>query len=253
MPFVINAHPPTDHPYSGDAEWRIVSPGYFDTFRIPQLRGRLFTDRDDSGAAPVVLISETMAKEFWPQSDPLGELITIGGKFMGPEFEEPPRQIIGVVADVRDIGLNTSPEPTMYVPIPQLSDGITAILSRRWSLTWAVRTKVAPYTLNAAVQRELRAAAHPGLGRQDQALSWSRPLRLRAARMARPARVRMRSRKPCVFARRRLFGWNVRLLTGAPGRDHVAGTLDVGVRFSDSPQVTIWNPAVWQPCPADET
>src|SRR6516162_11175543 len=60
--------------------------------------------------------------------------------------------------------------------------------------------------------------------------------------MARPARVRMRSRKPCLLARRRLFGWNVRLLTGAPGRDHVAGTLDDGVRFSDSPQATIWNP-----------
>ena len=67
-------------------------------------------------------------------------------------------------------------------------------------------------------QRELRAATHPGLGRQDQALSRSRPLCLRAARTARPARVRMRSRKPCVFARRRLFGWNVRLLTGAPGK-----------------------------------
>jgi hypothetical protein len=67
-------------------------------------------------------------------------------------------------------------------------------------------------------QRELRASTHPGLGRQDQALSRSRPLRLRAARTARPARVRMRSRKPCVLARRRLFGWNVRLLTGAPGK-----------------------------------
>jgi hypothetical protein len=67
-------------------------------------------------------------------------------------------------------------------------------------------------------QRELRTAAHPGLGRQDQALSRSRPLCLRAARTARPARVRIRSRKPCVFARRRLFGWNVRLLTGTPGK-----------------------------------
>ena len=102
-------------------------------------------------------------------------------------------------------------------------------------------------------QRELRAAAHPGLGRQDQALSRSRPLRLRAARMARPARVRMRSRKPCVLARRRLFGWNVRLLTDAPGRDHVMGTLDEGVLFSDSPQATIWNPAVCQACPAAGT
>jgi len=102
-------------------------------------------------------------------------------------------------------------------------------------------------------QRELRATAHTGLGRQDQALSRSRPLRLRAATMARPARVRMRSRKPCVLARRRLFGWNVRLLTGAPGRDHVAGTLDEGVRFSDSPQATIRNPAVCQAFPAAGT
>ena len=69
-------------------------------------------------------------------------------------------------------------------------------------------------------QRELRATAHTGLGREDQALSRSRPLRLRAATMARPARVRMRSRKPCVLARRRLFGWNVRLLTGAPDRNN---------------------------------
>jgi hypothetical protein len=63
-------------------------------------------------------------------------------------------------------------------------------------------------------ERELGAVSHPGLGRQDQALSLSRPLCRRAARTARPARVRMRSRKPCVLARRRLFGWNVRLLTG---------------------------------------
>jgi len=67
-------------------------------------------------------------------------------------------------------------------------------------------------------QRKLCAAAHAGLGWQDQALSLSRPLCRRAARTARPARVRMRSRKPCVLARRRLFGWNVRLLTEAPGK-----------------------------------
>jgi ABC-type antimicrobial peptide transport system permease subunit len=64
-----------------------------------------------------------------------------------------------VVGDVRDIGLNSSPEPTMYVPIAQLSDGITAILNRRWSMTWAVRTKVAPYSLSTEIQRELRAAS----------------------------------------------------------------------------------------------
>ena len=70
---------------------------------------------------------------------------------------------------------------------------------------------------SAAAYRDLEIATptHPRRGRQHrgQAESRSRPLRRRAARMARPARVRIRSRKPWVLARRRLFGWKVRLLT----------------------------------------
>jgi len=99
-------------------------------------------------------------------------------------------------------------------------------------------------------ERELRAPAHPGLGRQDQALSLSRPLCRRAARTARPARVRMRSRKPCVLARRRLFGWNVRLLTGAPGMRIVTTRAHNNVRPADSSQATIWKTAVCQASPA---
>jgi hypothetical protein len=99
-------------------------------------------------------------------------------------------------------------------------------------------------------QRELRAPPHPRLGRQDQALSRSRPLCLRAARTARPARVRMRSRKPCVRARRRLFGWNVRLLTGAPGAGIVTARRRDDVPSADSSQATIWKTAVCQASPA---
>jgi len=87
-----------------------------------------------------------------------------------------------------------------------------------------------------SARRRIRAAAGskgdlPFLrrGGADQALRRARPLRRRAARTARPALVRMRSRKPCVLARRRLFGWNVRLLTGTPGT--VSGLL--GTRESD--------------------
>lgn len=98
---------------------------------------------------------------------------------------------------------------------------------------------------------EVRAPPHPGRVRQNQALSLSRPLRLRAASTARPARVRMRSRKPCVFARRRLFGWNVRLLTGAPEIDSkVVGFAPVHPATS---QVTIWNTFVCQASPAAAT
>jgi len=60
--------------------------------------------------------------------------------------------------------------------------------------------------------------------RVDQTLTRARPFRRLAARMARPARLRMRSRKPCVLARRRLFGWNVRLLTGTPDSGRSGGS-----------------------------
>src|SRR6202012_3767636 len=75
-------------------------------------------------------------------------------------------------------------------------------------------------------RRRIRAAAGskadlpcPRLGHAGQTLILARPLRRRADRTARPALVRMRSLNPCVLARRRLFGWNVRLLTGTPGTE----------------------------------
>ena len=70
----------------------------------------------------------------------------------------------------------------------------------------------------SAQLREASAITAAKNGCAGQTLTRARPLRRRAARTARPALVRMRSRNPCVFARRRLFGWNVRLLTGAPER-----------------------------------
>src|SRR5437879_4016785 len=78
--------------------------------KSPLIRGRMFTDRDDGSAPGVVLINEGLAKQFWPNSDPVGQRITIG-KGVGPEFEEPPREIIGIVGDVRNQGLDNKPDP----------------------------------------------------------------------------------------------------------------------------------------------
>jgi putative ABC transport system permease protein len=158
LPFTIEGRPLTDGPYHGGANWRNVSPGYFDVFRIPLRRGRMFTDRDDYRAPGVVLVNEAMAKQFWPHSDPVGERIEIG-KGVGPEFEEAPRQIIGVVADVRETGLNNNPEPVMYIPIVQLTDSLTALNNKVISTTWVIRTKTEPYSLSADIQRELRVAS----------------------------------------------------------------------------------------------
>ncbi len=99
-----------------------TSPGYFDVFRIPILRGRDFTDDDTASAPGVVLINQAMAKKYWPKEDPVGQQLLIG-KGVGPQFEEPARQIIGVVSDIRDGGLNRDPQPLMIVPLAQVTDG----------------------------------------------------------------------------------------------------------------------------------
>jgi putative ABC transport system permease protein len=158
LPFTIEGRPLTNGPYHGGGSWHIVSPRYFEVFRIPLLRGRVFTDRDDGGAAPVVLINEGLAKQFWQNSDPVGQRITIG-KGVGPEFEEPPREIIGIVGDVRNQGLDNNPDPIMYVPVAQVKDGVTALNNRIIPITWSVRTSVEPNSLSKEIQEELRTAS----------------------------------------------------------------------------------------------
>jgi putative ABC transport system permease protein len=158
LPFEIEGRPPSDPSNAPGAGWRTISPSYFDVFRIPLLRGRLFTDRDDAAAGRVVVINEGLAKQFWPKGDAVGQRILIG-KGVGPEFAEPTREIIGVVGDVRNQGLGNNPDPIMYVPVAQVTDGVTALNNKIIPLTLLVRTKIQPFSLSGDIQRELRAAS----------------------------------------------------------------------------------------------
>jgi putative ABC transport system permease protein len=155
LPFNIEGRPLSDGPYTGGGGWRSVAPGYFEVYRIAVLAGRAFTERDSAAAEPVVVINESMAKQFWPKGDALGSRITIG-KGMGPQFAEPPREVIGIVADVRDGGLNNTPFPEMYVPTAQVPDAVTALDNGIEPLVWLVRTRVEPHSLITEIQRELR-------------------------------------------------------------------------------------------------
>jgi len=158
LPFTIVGRPPTNGPFTGGGSWRSVSPGYFDVFRIPLLRGRTFTDRDDGPAEPVVVINEAMAKQFWPKGGEIGARITIGG-FGGAAFVDSPREIVGVVGNVRDDGLNFDPSPTMYVPLAQVNDTLTALDASLIPMQWLVRTRVEPHSLASQISRELRDAS----------------------------------------------------------------------------------------------
>src|SRR5690242_16348736 len=118
-------------------------------------RGRTFTDRDARGAPPVVIINESLAKQFFKDSDPLNERLIIGHS-MREFVDDPPRQIVGVAADVRDGGLNLDPQPTMYVPQAQIPDAAAALNARLTPVAWVVRTRSSPYSVSAAVQEQLR-------------------------------------------------------------------------------------------------
>jgi putative ABC transport system permease protein len=154
MPFTIFKNDQFLGRYDGASSWRSVSPGYFAVFKIRLLRGRLFTDDDDEQAAGVVLINRGMMKKYWQEVDanPIGEFITIG-KGMGPGLEERPRQIIGVVADIREAGLDR--EPAMYVPAAQVTDEMNARNTRLLPITWVVRTAEAQPAAIVDIQREL--------------------------------------------------------------------------------------------------
>jgi predicted permease len=117
------------------------------------LRGRYFGDRDDGRAAKVAIINQAMARQYWPRKDPLNERIDIA-PHVGPEFDEPPRQIIGIVGDIREDALDQGPMPTMYVPIAQVTDGFN--LRIRQGFVWIVRTRVEPHSLITAVGRQLK-------------------------------------------------------------------------------------------------
>ena len=154
--FIIEGRPHTKNRFEWGADVRDVSPRYFEVFRIPLLRGRMFTERDDGRGLGVVLINETTAKRFWPNSDPLGARITFD---MGPVYKEAPRQIIGIVADFKDRALGSNPEPIVYRPVIQLLDAVNAMDNWGATMIWAIRTKPDPYSLRADIQRELRIAS----------------------------------------------------------------------------------------------
>ena len=159
LPFRIVGRPlaaDSQGPFHGGGGWMTVSPGYFEVFEIPVKRGRLFDERDTSTSTPVVVINEAMARQFWPKADPLADRLVIGKGVMR-EFEaEGERHVVGIVADIRSDGLDTEPQPQMWIPQAQVPDAANALNVGLTPLSWIVRTQVPPQSLSSAIQEQLR-------------------------------------------------------------------------------------------------
>ncbi len=102
------------------------------------------------------IINEAFAKQFFKDKEPVGERLMIGAGVMKELSMERERQIIGVVSDVRDGGLNNEPGPHMYVPNAQVPDALNALNVRITPVAWVVRTQGNPYGVSNAVQEQLR-------------------------------------------------------------------------------------------------
>ncbi|MCI0391389.1 MAG: ABC transporter permease [Acidobacteria bacterium] len=114
---------PTDR--EPDAEHRVVSPGYFKAMGIPLIRGRLLSEQDHAQAPFATVISETMARRYFPNEDPLGKRINLGDPQTSPW-----RTIVGIVGDVRNEGLSAEPNPQMYAPFTQVTPRSLSLIVR---------------------------------------------------------------------------------------------------------------------------
>ena len=122
------------------AQWRSVTPGYFETLDVPLLAGRAITDEDREGGGAVV-VSRSFAEQFFPGGDALGREVYFGGP------DGSPRQVVGVVGDVRDAALEEPARPTLFLPYQQIP----------WvHQTWLVETGAEPAAVAGAVRAELR-------------------------------------------------------------------------------------------------
>jgi predicted permease len=158
MTFDVVGRPKGDSPFTGGAGFYSTSWSYFNALKIPLIKGRTFTKRDDAAAPEVVIINEAMARHYWPKGDPLKDKIQIGPG-AGPAFAEGPRQVIGIVGDTHDGGPGSEPFPMMFIPLAQMPDLETALNSRVAPLYWIIRSQVDPRTLVPSMTSALRVAS----------------------------------------------------------------------------------------------
>lgn len=146
--FLIEGHLPPREGEKRDYGLHPISVDYFDTMGMMVVGGRSFTDRDYNGP-PVVIVNEAMRRRFWPDQDPLGQRIKFA---QDAESDEPWLEVVGVVRDVRQQGLDVEPRPAVYTLYGRAD---APFWSRQMSL--AIRTTMAPLDLVPALRDLLRA------------------------------------------------------------------------------------------------
>jgi putative ABC transport system permease protein len=145
QPVAIEGHPAMALSEQPEVSVRVTTPGYIRAMHIPLLQGRDINVDDTNDSAPVVVISKSMAKQFWPNESPIGHHLKLSF------FPDEDREIVGVVGDVKQHGLdNSAGIASLYYPIAQTT-GSSKSPWRSYPLFLAVRTNTRPQTVTTAV------------------------------------------------------------------------------------------------------
>ena len=142
--FLVEGQTPVDDSKAPFGSVLFSTPGYFRTLGVPVLKGRDFTERDNTESPRVVIISETLARKFFPNADPIGKRFKEGGS---DRTANPWMEIVGVVGDVKYEGLDTATAPAFYLPFKQVPIRTMFLV---------VATTLPPSTITESVRTELR-------------------------------------------------------------------------------------------------
>ena len=137
--FLVREQPGSDRTPSAD--YRDISPGFFQTMGIPLVRGRRFLEMDDGNHPPVAIIDQTLARQYFAGDNPIGKHLMLGYR-SGVATE-----IVGVVGGVRDASLSGAPESTIYLPFLQAPDQ---------AMSMVVRTALPQATILPAIRRAIQ-------------------------------------------------------------------------------------------------
>lgn len=139
------------------ANWRAVTPEFFEVLRIPLRAGRAFNDRDTRDAPRVAVVNETFVSKFLNGTNPLGQRLVIG-RDVGENFTDEPREIVGVVEDTLGNTLSEAAAPGIFIPAAQVPDRTTAFLNQIVPLNWVVQVTGDPALVSERLRREVSAA-----------------------------------------------------------------------------------------------
>lgn len=159
MPFEILGPSAGNGDPAGSEDYMPITAHYFQALRIPVMAGRSFSTSDDAGAQPVIIINEELARTYFKGENPIGRHIRIGA-LMGPGFEDKVREIVGIVGDTKNAGLDLPAPPMMYLPQAQIPDPETQMEVSLLGVSWVVRTRAGQGDAAAAARRVFMENAH---------------------------------------------------------------------------------------------